>query len=227
MERAGVMPEKLSGSQTGVFVGLFNRDYFDLHYEQLVRANAFSVGPYTGTGNGPSFAAGRLSYILGLQGPSMVIDTVCSSSHVAVHLACQSLYNNECTMAFAGAANLILNPFSTIVTSKMRALSPEGRSKTFDASADGFVRGEGCAMVILKRLSRAVADGDPILALIRGSAVTHDGRSNGLTAPNGLSQQAVVKAPTLLRYLRTIPPPADTFVRVLGVDDFAIKRGDS
>ena len=193
MERAGLLPEKLFGSQTGVFIGLFNRDYFDMQLEQMVYDHAASANPYTGIGNGPSFAAGRLSYLLGLQGPSMVIDTVCSSALVAVHLACQSLHNNECTTAFAGATNLILYPLSTIITSKMRALSPEGRSKTFDASADGFVRGEGCGVVILKRLSQALADGDSVLALIRGSAVNQDGRSNGLTAPNGLAQQAVIQ----------------------------------
>src|SRR5712692_2861434 len=158
MERVGLLPEKLFGSQTGVFIGLFNRDYFDIQLEHMVYENAASANPYTGIGNGPSFAAGRISYILGLQGPSMVIDTVCSSSLVAIHLACQSLHNNECTTAFAGAANLIFYPLSTIVTSKMRALSPQGRSKTFDASADGFVRGEGCAVVILKRLSQALAE---------------------------------------------------------------------
>jgi acyl transferase domain-containing protein len=193
IERAGLPPEKLHGSQAGVFIGLFNRDYFDMQLEQMVYENAASANPYTGIGNGPSFAAGRLSYLLGLQGPSMVVDTVCSSSLVAVHLACQSLHNNECNLAFAGATNLIFYPLSTIVTSKMRALSPQGRSKTFDASADGFVRGEGCAVVILKRLSKALADGDPILALIRGSAVNQDGRSSGLTAPNGLAQQAVIQ----------------------------------
>jgi acyl transferase domain-containing protein len=193
IERAGLPPEKLHGSQAGVFIGLFNRDYFDMQLEQMVYENAASANPYTGIGNGPSFAAGRLSYLLGLQGPSMVVDTVCSSSLVAVHLACQSLHNKECNLAFAGATNLIFYPLSTIVTSKMRALSPQGRSKTFDASADGFVRGEGCAVVILKRLSQALADGDPILALIRGSAVNQDGRSSGLTAPNGLAQQAVIR----------------------------------
>ncbi len=193
MERAGLRPEKLFGSQTGVFTGLFNRDYFDMQIEQMVYENAASANAYIGIGNGPSFAAGRISYLLGLQGPSMVVDTVCSSSLVAVHLACQSLYNKECTMAFAGATNLILYPLSTIITSKMRVLSSTGRSKAFDASADGFVRGEGCAVVILKRLSQAQADGDPILALIRGSAVNQDGRSSGLTAPNGMAQQDVVR----------------------------------
>lgn len=193
MERAGLLPEKLFGSKTGVFIGLFNRDYFDMQLEHMVYDNAASANPYSGIGNGPSFAAGRISYLLGLQGPSMVVDTVCSSSLVALHLACQSLHNHECTTALAGAANLIFYPLSTIITSKMRALSPQGRSKTFDASADGFVRGEGCAVVILKRLSQALADGDPILALIRGSAVNQDGRSSGLTAPNGLAQQAVIR----------------------------------
>lgn len=211
MERAGLLPEKLFGSQTGVFIGLFNRDYFDMQLEQMVNDHATSANPYTGIGNGPSFAAGRLSYLLGLQGPSMVVDTVCSSSLVAMHLACQSLRNNECTVAFAGATNLILYPLSTIITSKMRALSPEGHCKTFDASADGFVRGEGCGVVILKRLSQALADGDPILAVVRGSAVNQDGRSNGLTAPNGLAQQAVIRqalhnarlAPEQISYVET------------------------
>lgn len=193
MERAGLVPEKLAGSQTGVFIGLFNRDYFDIQLEQLVYDGGASATAYTGIGNGPSFAAGRISYLLGLHGPSMVIDTVCSSSLVAVHLACQSLRNGECTTAFAGATNLVFYPLSTVITSKMRALSPQGRCKTFDAAADGFVRGEGCGGVVLKRLSQALADGDPILALIRGSAVNHDGRSSGLTAPNPLAQQAVIR----------------------------------
>src|SRR4029453_11091422 len=130
----------------GVFVGISNCDYF-----QLVRDTS-SIQPYMSTGSALSVAAGRLSYFLGLQGPSIAIDTACSSSLVAVHLACQSLYAGECRMALAGGVNLVLSPKSSIVISDLHMLSPDGRCKTFDASADGFVRGEGCGVVVLKRL---------------------------------------------------------------------------
>src|SRR5262249_15486499 len=116
------------------------------------------------------------------------------SSLVAVHLACQSLRSSECDLALAGGVNLILAPENTIYFCKVRAMAADGRCKTFDAAADGYVRGEGCGVIVLKRLSDAVADGDPILAVIRGSAINQDGRSNGLTAPNGLAQQAVIQA---------------------------------
>src|SRR5262249_48604003 len=136
------------------------------------------------TGNAVSVAAGRIAYLLGLHGPTLAIDTACSSSLVAVHLACQSLRNGECRMALAGGVNVLLAPESMIALTEMRALSPDGKCKTFDASANGYVRGEGCGIVVLKRLSQAQQDGDRILALIRGSAVNHDGRSASLTAPN-------------------------------------------
>jgi acyl transferase domain-containing protein/acyl carrier protein len=154
---------------------------------------AAEIDVYTATGNALSVAAGRLSYSLGWQGPSLVVDTACSSSLVAVHLACQSLRARECRLALAGGVYLMLSPQTAIALSQLRALSPDGRCKTFDASADGYGRGEGCGVVVLKRLSDAIADGDPILALIRGSAVNQDGRSSGLTVPNGLAQQAVIR----------------------------------
>ena len=140
-----------------------------------------------------SIASGRLSYLLGLQGPSLTIDTACSSSLVAVHLACQALRAGDCRMALAGGVNLILSPDLYIALSHSRMLAPDGRCKTFDAAADGFARGEGCGVVVLKRLSHAEADGDRILAVIRGSAVNQDGPSSGLTAPNGPAQEAVIR----------------------------------
>lgn len=190
LERAAIAPHKLAGSPTGVFVGMSANDY--AQRTMFEAPNAIDV--YTATGNALNAAAGRLSYILGLQGPSMAIDTACSSSLVAVHLACQSLRARECQLAIAGGVNLILSPQVTIAMSKLRALAPDGRCKTFDATADGYGRGEGCGMVVLKGLSQALADGDRILAVIRGSAVNQDGRSSGLTVPNGLAQQQVIRA---------------------------------
>src|SRR5262249_20336988 len=141
-----------------------------------------------------SVASGRIAYALGLQGPTLSVDTACSSSLVAIHLACQSLRAEECGLALAGGVSLILTPSVTIYFSKIRAMAPDGRCKTFDAAADGYVRSEGCGVVVLKRLSDALADGDSIAGLIRGSAINHDGRSSGLTVPNGPSQQAVIRA---------------------------------
>ncbi|MEL7225835.1 MAG: type I polyketide synthase, partial [Cyanobacteria bacterium J06576_12] len=151
------------------------------------------IDAYLATGNAHSVVAGRLSYSLGFTGPSLVVDTACSSSLVAIHLACQSLRNQECEVALAGGVNRILAPEFSINFSKAHMLSPDGRCKTFDAAADGFGRGEGCGVVVLKRLSDAIAQGDNILALVRGAAVNQDGRSGGLTVPNGPSQQAVIR----------------------------------
>ena len=141
-----------------------------------------------------SVAAGRISYALGLQGPAMSIDTACSSSLVAVHLACQSLRSGESDVALAGGVNLILGPWVTDLHVEGAGAQPDGRCRTFDATADGYVRGEGCGVVVLKRLSDAVAAGDPVLAVIRGTALNHDGRSGGLTVPNGQAQQALIAA---------------------------------
>ena len=186
IERAGISPSRLQGSPTGVFMGVMNQDYSQFTHDPTL------VDMHTGAGNGNSFLTGRLSYLLGLQGPSITLDTSCSSSLVTVHLACQSLRNQECDLALAGGVNLILSPLTTVVECKARMLSPDDRCKTFDADANGFVRGEGCGVIVLKRLSTAIADEDHILGIIRGSAVNHDGRSSGLTVPNPLAQEAVI-----------------------------------
>ncbi|MGK7876652.1 MAG: SDR family NAD(P)-dependent oxidoreductase [Xenococcaceae cyanobacterium] len=191
LENAGADPSKLKGSPTGVFVGISQNDYNRLRLENPSQDKHISI--YDATGNGLCFASGRLSYILGLQGPSMAIDTACSSSLVAVHLAIQSLRARECNAALAGGVNLILLPESTIAFSQGKALSPDGHCKTFDAAADGFSRSEGCAIVVLKRLSDAIANGDRILATIRGSAINHDGPSSGLTVPNQMSQEELIR----------------------------------
>jgi acyl transferase domain-containing protein/acyl carrier protein len=189
LEDAGQVPARLAGSRTGVFVGIGTDDYSLL----LRSADPASMDAYTGTGNAFSVAAGRLSYLLGLQGPSMAVDTACSSSLVAVHLACRSLRSGESDLALAAGVHLVLTPEGTIYLSRTKALSPDGRCKTFDASADGYGRGEGCGAVVLKRLSDAQRDGDRVLAVIRGSAVNHDGPSSGLTVPNGLAQQELIR----------------------------------
>jgi acyl transferase domain-containing protein len=188
LENAAQPPDRLGGSATGVFVGLCGSDYFTL----LLGPDRDGIDAYLATGNAHSVASGRLSYSLGLQGPSVSLDTACSSSLVAVHLACQSLRTGDSRMALAGAVNVLLSADATITLSKARMMAPDGRCKAFDASANGFVRGEGCAVLVLKRLADAVSDGDRIHAVIRGSAVNQDGRSSGLTAPNGPAQEAVI-----------------------------------
>ena len=188
LENAGIVPNSLAGSQTGVFTGMCTIDYHRLLYK-----NFSCIGPHSSTGTTFCITANRLSYLLDLRGPSMAVDTACSSSLVTIHLACQSLRNGESDLCLAGGVNLILSPDSTISSSQTRMLSANGRCKTFDAKADGYVRGEGCGVVVLKRLTNAIKDGDNILALIRGSAVNQDGLSNSLTAPNGLAQQAVIR----------------------------------
>jgi acyl transferase domain-containing protein/trans-aconitate methyltransferase len=189
LEHAGVAADRLAGSKTGVFVGVTNTDY-----ARMLLADRDQIDTYTSTGNLPSVATGRLSYVLGLEGPSVTLDTACSSSLVAAHLAAQSLRNQECDVALAGGVGLILAPEFTINFSRARMMAPDGRCKTFDAAADGYVRSEGCGVVVLKRLSDAVADGDNVQAVIRGSAINQDGRSGGLTAPNGPSQERVIAA---------------------------------
>lgn len=188
LEQGGILPRSLAGTQTGVFIGLCTVDYHRLLYKSFER-----IGPYSGTGTTMCITANRLSYLLDLRGPSIAIDAACSSSLVTVHLACQSLRAHESDLCIAGGVNLILSPDSTISSSQTRLLSVTGRCRPFDAEADGYVRGEGCGVVLLKRLSTARRDGDNILALIRGSAVNQDGLSNSLTAPNGLAQQDVIR----------------------------------
>ncbi len=188
LEDAGQAVETLSGSETGVFVGISNNDYGRTQFGDFSRIDA-----YAGTGNALSIAANRISYLMDFRGPSIAIDTACSSSLVAVHLACTSLRNGESTLAIAGGVNLILSPAITMNFTKAGVMAPDGRCKTFDAGANGYVRSEGAGLVVLKPLSRAAADGDTIYAIIRGSAVNQDGRSNGLMAPNPAAQEAVLR----------------------------------
>ena len=190
LEHAGQSPAKLAKSRTGVYFGLCSNDYAQLVLES---GDPTVLDMYYASGIAHSVASGRISYVLGLQGPSLTVDTACSSSLVAVHLACQGLRSGDCRLALAGGVNVILSPqiFSTL--SHARMLAPDGKCKTFDAAADGFVRGEGGGVVVLKRLADAQADGDRILAVIRGTAVNQDGPSSGLTAPNGPSQEVVIR----------------------------------
>lgn len=187
LERAGWASEN-AARNTGVFVGWMHNDYQNEASELLPDLN-----PYIATGSAGSFLCGRLSYYLGVQGPSLAVDTACSSSLVALHLACQSLRQGECDRALVGGVNAMVSPKTTIMTCKLHALSPSGHSRAFDASADGYLRGEGCGVIGIRLLSDAQRDGDPILAVIRGSAVTHNGSSSGLTAPNPDSQQRVIR----------------------------------
>ncbi|HVV72359.1 MAG TPA: type I polyketide synthase, partial [Verrucomicrobiae bacterium] len=190
LEHAGQAPTKLGQTRTGVYFGICSNDYAQLLLENGERS---LLDMYYASGIAHSIASGRLSYLLGLQGPSISIDTACSSSLVSVHLACQGLRQGDCRMALAGGVNVILSPEVFSALSRARMLSPEGKCKAFDAAADGFVRGEGCGVVVLKRLSDALVDNDRILAVIRGSAVNQDGPSSGLTAPNGPAQEAVIR----------------------------------
>jgi acyl transferase domain-containing protein/acyl carrier protein len=189
LEHAGMAPTGLAGSATGVFLGATTNDYGNL----LARAGPAALDAYFGSGNALNAIAGRISYVLGLRGPCLAVDTACSSSLVAVHLACQSLRAGECNVALAGGVNLILTPDVTIAICRARMLAPDGRCKTFDAAADGYVRSEGCGIVVLKRLSEAVSAGDRVLALIRGSATNQDGATGGFTVPNGRSQEALIR----------------------------------
>ena len=182
------LPESSVGSKTGIFLGLSNVDYYRAAFEDDLRIDA-----YVGSGNSPSMAAGRLAYTLGVHGPAMTVDTSCSSSLVAVHLAVESLRRGESDLALAGGVNVILAPQMHIAFSRARMLAPDGRCKTFDAAADGYVRSEGCGVVVLKRLADAMRDKDRVLAVIRGSAMNHDGRSGGLTAPSGRAQAALLR----------------------------------
>ncbi|MFL9898471.1 SDR family NAD(P)-dependent oxidoreductase [Paraburkholderia fungorum] len=189
LENAGLPPEALRQTSSGIFVGMGQIDY---SRHELFSGDLAAINTYSGTGNGFSFASGRLSYFLGLTGPNMVVDTACSSSLVAVHLACQSLRMQESRVAIAAGVHLIISPEIAIFLSRTQAIAPDGTSKVFDADANGYGRGEGCGVVVLKRLADALADHDRVLAVIRGSAVNHNGRSSGLTVPNAQSQQVLL-----------------------------------
>ena len=191
LENAGQSPDALAGVSAGVFFGIGGTDYQQL---QMHQQDMELLDTYHASGVAHSVAAGRVSYALGLTGPSLAIDTACSSSLVAIHYACLSLRNSECRLALAGGVNLMLAPFSNIAFCQSSMISPAGRCATFDAAADGFVQGEGCGVIVLKRLSDALKDGDRVEAVIRGSAVNQDGASSGLTAPNGPAQEDVILA---------------------------------
>jgi len=193
LEHAGIRPQSLYNQRCGVFTGICSNDYL-----LKMSENRFDkIDPYLATGNAHATAAGRISYFMHWQGPAMSVDTACSSSLVAVHLAMQSIRNLECDMAIAMGVNLILAPNLSIGLSQAGMLSPTGSSRAFASGADGFVRGEGCGAVLLKRLSHAQSDGDRIFCVLRSSAVNQDGHSNGLTAPNGLAQQDVIRSALL------------------------------
>ncbi|MGV9381913.1 acyltransferase domain-containing protein [Nonomuraea sp. NPDC003707] len=189
LRHAAIPSHVLAGSRTGVFIGASAAEYANLQMSDLA-----TINPWMSTGSSLSIIANRVSYLLGLHGPSLVVDSACSGSLVAVHLAVQSLRMGESDLAMAGGVNLLISPAVTINFQQSGAMAPDGRCKTFDAAADGYGRGEGCGVVLLKRLSDALRDGDRVLAVIRGSAVNQDGASNGLMAPNPRAQQDVLRA---------------------------------
>ncbi len=188
LERAGYAPSTLRGSRTGVFAGVGANEYAQL----LSSESVDKIEPYFITGNALNAISGRVAFALGLEGPAVAVDTACSSALVAVHQACQALHSGDCDLALAGGVNVLLSPVTVIAASRARMLSPVGRCKTFDASADGYVRSEGCGILVLKRLSDAERDGDRICAVISSSAVNQDGASSGLTVPNGGAQQRLI-----------------------------------
>nr|APD72050.1 type I polyketide synthase 2 [Streptomyces sp.] len=189
VEDAGIAPQKLAGSPTGVFVGIMGNEWAQLHLTDYARVTA-----QVGSGNGYCMTANRVSYHLDLKGPSLAVDTACSSSLVAVHLACNALLSGECDTAIAAGVNVALTPALNIFYTQAGLSAPDGRCKPFSAEANGIGRGEGVGAVVLRRLEDAVADGQPVYAVIRGTAVNQDGRSNGITAPNRWSQQDVLTA---------------------------------
>ena len=188
LEQAAIPPSALPRN-TGVFIGISTNEYLT----HLLQQGLERIDAYLDLGTSFSTASGRQAYLLDLHGPCFSVDTACSSSLTTIHLACQSLRRGECDAALVGGVSLMLSPAYTINFSKARMLSPDGRCKTFDDAADGYVRGEGAGMVLLKRLADAVADGDRIFAVVRGSAINQDGHTSGLTVPNGPAQQAVIR----------------------------------
>lgn len=190
LEKAGQAPDRLQGSRTGVYVGVTGSDYA---YLQLGSDDPGLLDAHFASGIAHSIVSARISYLLGLQGPSLTVDTACSSSLVAIHLAVQALRNGDCRMALAGGVNLILSPDIFVSLSRARMLAPDGRCKAFAAAADGFARAEGCGLIVLKRLSDALSDGDDVMAVIRSSMINQDGASGSLTAPNGPAQELVIR----------------------------------
>ena len=190
LESAGTDAARLKGSRTGVYAGISSHDYWDL---LTAAGGEDALALYAATGASGSTAIGRVAFALGLEGPVLAVDTACSSSLVAVHQAVSALQRGETDLALAGGVHVMLSPAVTESFRRGGMLSPDGRCKTFDASANGYVRGEGCGVVVLKRLRDAEADGDPIWGVARGSAINHDGASAGLTVPNGRAQERVIR----------------------------------
>ncbi|MBN9231071.1 MAG: AMP-binding protein [Legionella sp.] len=190
LEDAAIPPHALRGSNTGIFIGISSHDYETLILKNL---DDNAINRHVAIGNSASVAAGRLSYFLGLEGPNMAIDTACSSSLVALHQACEHLRRRDCELAIAGGVNAILSPYLFINFSKAGMLAADGRCKTFDAAANGYVRGEGCGIVVLKRLSDAINDNNVVHAVIKSSAYNQDGASSGLTVPNGRAQKKLLQ----------------------------------
>jgi len=203
MEDGGQVPDRLAGTDVGVFMGGFTLDYQLLQNYGVY--SRYELQTHSATGMMMTMLANRLSYSFDFRGPSLAVDTACSGSLVAVHLAAQAIANGECSMALAGGVNVMIAPNMTIAESKGGFLAPDGRSKAFSASANGYARGEGAGVVVLKPLSDAQRDGDPIYALIRGSAVSQDGHTNGITVPNGDAQAAAMRA----AYLRAGVAPRE------------------
>jgi acyl transferase domain-containing protein/aryl carrier-like protein len=191
LEDAGLVAEHLAGSNTGVFIGGFTLDYHLMH--NFGSDSRYELQTHSAAGMMMTMMANRLSYVFGFHGPSLAVDTACSASLAAVHLACQSIWNGECDLAIAGGANAMIVPTMTIAESKAGFLSPDGRCKAFDASGNGYARGEGAGVILIKPLARALADGDRIYSAIRGTAVTQDGRTYGITVPNGDAQEAAMR----------------------------------
>lgn len=200
-ESANIIPTNLAGTDTGVFIGISSHDY-----EGVLRENK-RVSSYFATGNSPSTAAGRISFFFDFKGPCFAIDTACSSSLVALHNACEFLNRKECNIALVGGVNLLLRAESSVAFAQANMLAPDGKCKAFDQDANGYVRGEGCGVIILKRLSEALKCNDKIYAVIKGSAIDHDGASGGLTVPNGPAQEHVIK--TALKNANLMPRDID------------------
>ena len=224
LEDAGVALERAAGSKTAVYVGISSYDYMSI---QATGGDYAGIDVYTNTGGALSIAANRISYCFDFKGPSAIVDTACSSALVGVHLACQSIWREGCSMALAGGVNVLLNPNGYIGFSRLSMLSPDGRCKAFDARANGFVRSEGAGIVVLKPLAQALADGDRIYAVIRATGVNQDGRTPGMTVPSQALASRLLR--DCCRWPASIPQRSSTSRRTAPARRSAIpsRRGAS